>query len=84
MHIESILEASPRQAVRWNRRADLLSFKYRLQRCVRSQNIPYKFGGTVDPVLAPDGVRCRRADWLGNDREPVAPIALVPLRARGA
>ena len=37
--------------------------------------IPYEFGGTVDLVLAPEGVRCRLglpADWLGNDREPVS------------
>ena len=29
--------------------------------------IPYEFGGAVDLVLAPDGVRCRlelAADWL--------------------
>jgi PAS domain S-box-containing protein len=35
--------------------------------------IPYEFGGTVDLVLAPEGVRCRLelpSDWLGNDREP--------------
>ena len=35
--------------------------------------IPYEFGGTVDLVLAPEGVRCRLelpADWLGNDRQP--------------
>jgi hypothetical protein len=44
----------------------------------------YEFGGTVDPVLAPDGVRWRRADWLGNDREPIAPSALVPLRIKDA
>ena len=33
--------------------------------------IPYEFGGTVDLVLAPEGVRCRLelpAEWLGNDR----------------
>jgi PAS domain S-box-containing protein len=32
--------------------------------------IPYEFGGTVDLVLAPDGVRCRMevpAHWLSND-----------------
>ena len=35
--------------------------------------IPHEFGGTVDLVLAPEGVRCRLglpADWLGNDRQP--------------
>jgi PAS domain S-box-containing protein len=35
--------------------------------------IPYEFGGTVDLVLARDGVRCRLelpSDWLGNDRLP--------------
>jgi PAS domain S-box-containing protein len=34
--------------------------------------VPYEFGGTVDLVLARDGVRCRLelpSDWLGNDRE---------------
>jgi PAS domain S-box-containing protein len=37
--------------------------------------IPYEFGGTVDLVLAPEGVRCRLeipADWLlGNDGQPL-------------
>jgi two-component sensor histidine kinase len=35
--------------------------------------IPYEFGGTVDLVLAPEGVQCRLelpAEWLGNDRRP--------------
>jgi PAS domain S-box-containing protein len=35
--------------------------------------IPYEFGGTVDLVLAPEGVQCRLelpAEWLGEDREP--------------
>jgi Transposase, Mutator family len=35
--------------------------------------IPYEFGGTVDLVLALDGVRCRLelpADWLSNGSEP--------------
>jgi PAS domain S-box-containing protein len=35
--------------------------------------IPYEFGGTVDLVLAPEGVRCRLklpADSLGNDGRP--------------
>jgi two-component sensor histidine kinase len=34
--------------------------------------IPYEFGGTVDLVLAPEGVQCRLelpAEWLGKDRE---------------
>jgi two-component sensor histidine kinase len=37
--------------------------------------IPYEFGGTVDLVFAPEGVRCRLqlpADWLSNDSEPVS------------
>ena len=32
--------------------------------------IPYEFGGAVDLVLAPEGVRCRLelpVDWLGNE-----------------
>jgi PAS domain S-box-containing protein len=36
--------------------------------------IPYEFGGVVDLVLAPEGVRCRLeipADWLRNDGEAV-------------
>jgi PAS domain S-box-containing protein len=35
--------------------------------------IPYEFGGTVDLVFAPDGVRCRLElppDWLTNVGEP--------------
>jgi PAS domain S-box-containing protein len=35
--------------------------------------VPYEFGGTVDLVLAPEGVRCRLelpSDWLGKDRQP--------------
>jgi PAS domain S-box-containing protein len=42
--------------------------------------IPYEFGGTVDLVLAPEGVQCRLelpAEWLGNEhihhREPDKP-----------
>jgi two-component sensor histidine kinase len=34
--------------------------------------IPYEFGGTVDLVLAPEGIQCRLelpAEWLGNDRQ---------------
>jgi PAS domain S-box-containing protein len=37
--------------------------------------IPYELGGTVDLVLAPEGVRCRLelpADCLSNDREPIS------------
>ena len=35
--------------------------------------IPYEFGGTVDLVLAPEGVQCRLelpGEWLGNGRQP--------------
>src|SRR5262245_40475310 len=37
--------------------------------------IPYEFGGTVDLVMAPDGVRCRLeipASWFSNASEPVS------------
>src|SRR5262249_26465073 len=37
--------------------------------------IPYEFGGTVDLVLASDGVRCHMqlpGDWFGNDGEEAA------------
>jgi PAS domain S-box-containing protein len=37
--------------------------------------IPYEFGGTVDLVFAPEGVRCRLelpSDWLGNDHQPLS------------
>jgi PAS domain S-box-containing protein len=37
--------------------------------------IPYEFGGTVDLVLAREGVRCRLelpADWLSNDGESIS------------
>ena len=37
--------------------------------------IPYELGGTVDLLLAPEGVRCHLelpADCLSNDREPVS------------
>ena len=43
--------------------------------------IPYEFGGTVDLVLAPEGVRCRLelpADWLTADRPPLAPPHMRP------
>ena len=36
--------------------------------------IPYEFGGTVDLVMAPDGVRCRvelPASWLSDASEPI-------------
>ena len=36
--------------------------------------IPYELGGTVDLVLAPEGIRCRLelpVDWLGNDGQPL-------------
>jgi two-component sensor histidine kinase len=36
--------------------------------------IPYEFGGTVDHVLAPDGVRCHLAlpaNWLSDDPDPI-------------
>ena len=35
--------------------------------------IPYEFGGTVDLVFAPEGVRCRiqlPADWLSDVADP--------------
>jgi PAS domain S-box-containing protein len=48
--------------------------------------IPYEFGGTVDLVLAPKGVRCRLelpADWLRKSGEPVSNAAAhEPLRTR--
>jgi len=47
--------------------------------------IPYEFGGTVDLVLASDGVRCRLelpADWLSNDSEPVSEAMSSSRRAR--
>ena len=37
--------------------------------------IPYEFGGAVDLVFAPEGVRCRLelpSDWLSNDVERVS------------
>ena len=40
--------------------------------------IPYEFGGTVDLVFAPEGVRCRLElppDWLTNMGEPIEAIA---------
>jgi PAS domain S-box-containing protein len=38
--------------------------------------IPYEFGGSVELVLAPEGVRCRlelSSDWLSDDAAPVSP-----------
>jgi len=35
--------------------------------------IPYEFGGTVDLVFAPEGLRCRLklpADWLSDAADP--------------
>jgi two-component sensor histidine kinase len=47
--------------------------------------IPYEFGGSVDLVLASDGVRCRLelpAHWLRNDGEPVQEEGTnIPVRA---
>ena len=40
--------------------------------------IPYEFGGTVDLVFAPEGVRCRLVlppDWLTNMGEPTEAVA---------
>jgi two-component sensor histidine kinase len=40
--------------------------------------IPYEFGGTVDLVFAPEGVRCRLElppDWLTNMGEPTEVVA---------
>jgi two-component sensor histidine kinase len=42
--------------------------------------IPYEFGGTVDLVLAPEGVRCQLelpADWVSNDRQPFSDAAAL-------
>jgi PAS domain S-box-containing protein len=46
--------------------------------------IPYEFGGTVDLMLAAEGVRCRLevpADWLSNDGGPVSESKSVPTGA---
>jgi PAS domain S-box-containing protein len=43
--------------------------------------LPYEFGGTVDIVFAPDGVRCRLelpADWLSDDAYPVSGLSRPP------
>jgi two-component sensor histidine kinase len=40
--------------------------------------IPYEFGGAVDLVFAPEGVRCRLElppDWLTNAGEPTDVVA---------
>ena len=45
--------------------------------------IPYEFGGTVDLVLAPEGVQCRLelpAEWLGNDRQPFSETCITANR----
>ena len=42
--------------------------------------IPYEFGGTVDLVFAPEGVRCRLElppDWLTNKGEPTEAVAVT-------
>jgi two-component sensor histidine kinase len=42
--------------------------------------IPYEFGGTVDLVFAPEGVRCCLAvpiDWFNNDGQPISPALLA-------
>jgi PAS domain S-box-containing protein len=46
--------------------------------------IPYEFGGTVDLVLASDGVQCRvelPADWLSNVSEPISEAKAPPYGA---
>src|SRR5262249_30521645 len=48
--------------------------------------IPYEFGGTVDLVLAADGVRCRLklpSEWLSKDGEPASDIIAYALSRRG-
>jgi PAS domain S-box-containing protein len=48
--------------------------------------IPYEFGGTVDLVLAPEGVRCRLelpADWLANGRQPSSDTTAHPSARTG-
>ena len=43
--------------------------------------IPYEFGGTVDLVFAPEGVRCRLElppDWLTNAGEPTEVVPNTP------
>jgi two-component sensor histidine kinase len=48
--------------------------------------IPYEFGGTVDLVLAPEGVRCRlelAADWLADGRQPSSDTTAHPLARTG-
>ena len=49
--------------------------------------IPYEFGGTVDLVFAPEGVRCRlelSGDWLSNESEPVSEALTRRARAGAA
>ncbi len=46
--------------------------------------IPYEFGGAVELLLAPEGVRCRLelpSDWLSNDVERVGEGTRAHLRA---
>jgi two-component sensor histidine kinase len=41
--------------------------------------IPYEFGGKVELVLAPEGVRCRLelpANWLSDEGEPISQAVL--------
>ena len=43
--------------------------------------IPYEFGGRVDLVFPPEGVRCRLelpADWLSNDSGPISGSSQAP------
>jgi PAS domain S-box-containing protein len=43
--------------------------------------IPYEFGGRVDLVFLPEGVRCRLelpADWLSNDSGPISGSSQAP------
>jgi hypothetical protein len=45
--------------------------------------IPYEFGGVVDLILAPQGVRCRlelSANWLSGDGEAVSEAKAHVLR----
>jgi hypothetical protein len=45
--------------------------------------IPYEFGGVVDLILAPQGIRCRlelSANWLSGDGEVVSEAKAHVLR----
>jgi two-component sensor histidine kinase len=49
--------------------------------------IPYEFGGTVDLVFAPEGIRCRLefpADWLANMGETTVAVADTARNAPGS